>query len=211
MPTLRDGRGGGRRRRAQQVLVVAQIAMSFLILVAAGLFARTLNKLHSVQLGYSRENILLFTVNARQAGHRDPEIVTYYENLRKRLESIPGVSRATLSNSSIISAGLAGAAIRGEMKIGADTIDGAGVLAAGPRFLTTMQIPILAGREIDERDQPGSTPVAVISEELARTYFENENPLGRHITVVDEKRDLEIVGVSANVRYGGLKMKRRVR
>ena len=167
--------------------------------------SRTLNKLHSVQLGYSRENILLFTVNARQAGHRDPEIVTYYENLRKRLESIPGVSSATLSNSSIISAGLAGAAIRGEMKIGADTIDGAGVLAAGPRFLTTMQIPILAGREIDERDQPGSTPVAVISEELARTYFGNENPLGRHITVVDEKRDLEIVGVSANVRYGGLK------
>jgi len=53
------------------------------------------------------------------------------------------------------------------MKIGAVTIDDAGVLAAGPRFLTTMQIPILAGREIDERDQRGSTPVAVISEELA--------------------------------------------
>jgi predicted permease len=68
-----------------------------------------------------------------------------------------------------------------------------------------MQIPILAGREIDERDQRGSTPVAVISEELARTYFGNENPVGRRITLVDEKRDLEIVGVSANLRYGGLK------
>ena len=164
MPTLKDGRGGGPRRRAQHVLVVAQIAISFLILVAAGLFVRTLDKLHSVQLGYSRENILLFTLNARQAGHRDPEITTFYEDLRKRFESIPGVSSATLSESSIISAGLAGAAIRGEMKIGAVTIDDAGVLAAGPRFLTTMQIPILAGREIDERDQPGSTPVAVISE-----------------------------------------------
>src|SRR6185312_3143862 len=95
-------------------------------------------------------------------------------------------------------------AIRGPMKIGAVTID-AGVLAAGPRFLTTMQIPILAGREIDERDQPGSTPVAVISERLARTYFGHENPVGRRITAVDEKRDLEIVGVSANLRYGGLK------
>jgi macrolide transport system ATP-binding/permease protein len=91
------------------------------------------------------------------------------------------------------------------MKIGAVTIDDAGVLAAGPRFLTTMQIPILAGREIDERDQRNSTPVAVISEALARTYFENENPVGRRITVVEEKRDLEIVGVSANLRYGGLK------
>jgi predicted permease len=78
-------------------------------------------------------------------------------------------------------------------------------MAAGPRFLTTMQIPILTGREIDDRDQPGSTPVAMISERLARTYFKNENPVGRRITFSDEKRDFEIVGVSANLRYGGLK------
>ncbi len=206
LPALKDGRGGSEpRRRAQHVLVVAQIAMSFLLLVAAGLFVRTLNKLHSVQLGYARENILLFSLNARQAGHRDPEIATFYTELRKRFESIPGVSSATLSQSSIISAGHAGKTYRGTMKIGAVAIQGAGVLVVGPRFLTTMQIPILAGREIDDRDQPGSTPVAVISEQLARTYFGNENPLGRRITFVDEKRDLEIVGVSANVRYGDLK------
>src|SRR5438105_459488 len=208
MPALKNGRGSGPRRRAQQVLVVAQIAISFLILVAAGLFVRTLNKLHSVQLGYARENILLFSLNARQAGHRDREIAIFYADLRKRFESIPGGSSATLSQSSIISAGMAGGAYRGTMKIGAVTgvtIVGAGVMAAGPRFLTTMQIPILAGREIDERDQPGSPSVAVISERLARTYFGNENPLGRRVTFVDEKRDLEIVGVSANVRYGGLK------
>jgi predicted permease len=205
MPALKNGRGGGPRRRAQQVLVVAQVAFSFLILAAAGLFVGTLNKLHSVQLGYSRENILLFTVNARQAGHRDPEIATFYADLRKRFESIPGVRSASLSHSSLVSAGRAGPAIRGEMKIGAETIDGAGVLAAGPHFFTTMRIPILAGREIDERDQRGSTPVAVISEKLARTYFEHENPVGRHITLVDEKREIEIIGVSANLRYGGLK------
>jgi len=205
MPALQNGRGGGPRRGAQHVLVVAQIALSFLILVAAGLFVRTLNNLHSVQLGYARENILLFSLNARQAGHRDPEIVTFYTDLRKRFESIPGVSSATLSQSSIINAGRAGQAIRGPMKIGAVTIEDARVLAAGPRFLTTMQIPILAGREIDDRDQPGSRPVAVISERLARTYFGDENPVGRRITLPDEKRDLEIVGVSANLRYGGLK------
>jgi predicted permease len=205
IPALKNGRGGGPRRRAQQVLVVAQIAISFLILVAAGLFVRTLNKLHSVQLGYARENVLLFSLNARQAGHRDPEIATFYADLRKRFESIPGVSSATLSHSSIISAGHAGATYRGTMKIGAVTLEGASVLVAGPRFLTTMQISILAGREIDDRDQPGSTPVAVISERLARTYFGSENPVGRRITFLDEKRDLEIVGVSANLRYGGLK------
>jgi predicted permease len=205
MPELKNGRGSGPRRRAQHLLVVAQIAMSFLILVAAGLFVRTLNNLHSVQLGYARENILLFSVNARQAGHRDPEITNFCEDLRKRFESIPGVSSATLSQSSIISADHAGKTYRGPMKIGAVAIEGASVMTAGPRFLTTMQIPILAGREIDDRDQPGSTPVAVISERLARTYFGNENPVGRRITLVDDKRDVEIVGVSGNLRNGGLR------
>jgi len=205
MPALKNGRGGGPRRRVQHALVVTQIAISFLILVAAGLFVRTLNNLHSVQLGYARENILLFSLNARQAGHRAPEIATFYTDLRRRFESIPGVRSATLSQSSIINAGFTGSAIKGSMKIGAVTIEDARALAAGPRFLTTMQIPILAGREIDDRDQAGSPPVAVISERLARTYFGNENPVGRRITFEDEKRDLEIVGVSANLRLGGLK------
>ena len=205
LPALKNGSGGGPRRRAQHVLVVSQMAFSFLLLVAAGLFVRTLNNLHSVQLGYARENILLFSLNARQAGHRDPEMATFYADLRKRFEEIPGVSCATLSQSSIISAGFAGPPIKGSMKIGAITLDGARAMSVGSRFLTTMQIPILAGREIDDRDQPGSRPVAVISERLARSYFGNENPVGRRITLPDEKRDLEIVGVSGNVRYGGLK------
>src|SRR5437762_6572759 len=205
MPALQNGRGGGPRRGAPHVLVVAQIALSFLILVAARLFVRTLTNLHSVELGYARENILLFSLNARQAGHRDPEIAAFYANLRKRFESMPGVSSATFSHSSIINSGRARATFGGTMKIDADTIQGASVLAAGPRFLTTMQIPILAGREIDDRDQPSSRPVAVISERLARTYFGDEYPVGPRITLPDEKRDLEIVGVSANLRYGGLK------
>ncbi|MBN9659060.1 MAG: ABC transporter permease [Acidobacteria bacterium] len=205
IPALKDGRGGGSRHRMQHVLVVAQIAMSFLILVAAGLFVQTLNKLHSVQLGYSRENILLFSLNARQAGHRDPEIATFYQDLRQRFESIPGVSSASLSQSSIVTAGYAGKTYRGAMKIGSVPIEGASVMVVGPRYLTTMRIPSLAGREIDERDRQGSTPVAVISERLARTYFENDNPVGRRITLVDDKRDVEIVGVSGNLRHGGLK------
>lgn len=205
MPALKDGRGGGARRRTQQILAVAQIAMSFLILFAAGLFVRTLDKLHSVQLGYSRENILLFSINARQAGHRDPEIATFYAELRKRFAAIPGVGSASLSHTSILTAGRALATVKGPLKIGATTIEGARVMAAGARFLTTMQIPILAGREIDDRDQAGSPPVVVISEKLARTYFGNENPIGRHITFVGEKRDFEIVGVSGNFRNGSLK------
>ncbi|MCW5966506.1 MAG: ABC transporter permease, partial [Bryobacterales bacterium] len=204
-PALKNGRRDGPRHRAQNALVVAQIASSFLILVAAGLFVQTLNNLHSVQLGYARENVLLFSLNARQAGHVEPEITTFYANLRKRFETIPGVSSATLSSSSIISAGHAGATYRGAMNVGAVPITGASVLVAGSRFLTTMQVPILFGREFDERDHAGSTPVAVISERLARTYFADGNPVGQRITFEEQKRDYEIVGVSANLQLGGLK------
>ncbi|MBL8232273.1 MAG: ABC transporter permease [Bryobacterales bacterium] len=203
MPALKNGRMGEPRRRAQNILVVAQITISLIILVAAGLFVRTLDRLHSVPLGYARENILLFSLDARKAGHRDPEIGTSYENLRKRFESMPGVRGATLSQSSIIRAGHG----RGTMKVGNVTVEGTRVLVAGSRFLTTMQIAILAGREFDDRDQADSTPVAVISERLARTYFGKDNPLGQRISFLGEKRDFEIVGVSANLRYGGLKDK----
>src|SRR5206468_6497305 len=139
IPALKNGRTSEPRRRAHNVLVVAQIAISLLILVAAGLFVQTLNKLHSVQLGYARENILLFSLNARQAGHRDPEIAIFYSDLRKRFESIPGVSSATLSQSSIINAGRAGQAIRGPMKIGAVTIEDARVLARSEEHTSELQ------------------------------------------------------------------------
>jgi predicted permease len=201
MPALKNARASRSNRRAHHALIAVQVAISLLVLFGAGLFVRTLGRLHSVQLGYAREQILLFSLNARQAGHRGEEIATFYETLRQRFESIPGVGGATLSQSSIITAGHA----RGTMKIGATTIEGARVMVAGPKFHTTMQIPILAGREIDERDRFRSTPVTVISERLARTYFGADNPIGRRITFANEKRDLEIVGVSGNLRYGGLK------
>ncbi|MBI4891788.1 MAG: ABC transporter permease [Acidobacteria bacterium] len=205
MPAIKSGRGGGASRRTQNALVVVQMAMSFLILVAAGLFVRTLDRLHSVELGYARENVLLFSLNAKQAGHAGEEMAVFYGALRKRLEALPGVRSATLSQAALVNAGFAGPAVRGPMKIGAATVNDARVMATGARFLTTMQIPILAGREIDDRDEAGSRPVAVISERLARSYFGSENPVGRQIRLPEEKRDLEIVGVSANLRYGGLK------
>ncbi len=205
MPAIKSGRGGGASRRTQSVLVVVQIAMSFLIVVAAGLFVRTLDRLHSVELGYARENILLFSMNARQAGHQDPEMAVFYGALRQRFEAMPGVRSATLSQAALVNAGFSGPAVQGPMKIGAATVKDARVMATGARFLTTMQIPLLAGREIDDRDEAGSRPVAVISERLARTYFGSESAVGRRITLPEEKRELEIIGVSANLRYGGLK------
>jgi predicted permease len=184
-------------------LVVAQIAISVLILVAAGLFGRTLSNLHAVQLGFTRENVLLFELNARQAGHRAPEIAAFYEDLRQRFASIPGVRNASLSHASLVRAGR-------QLPISVDGVPALNtrILNTGPGFFTTMQIPIVRGREIDARDQPGAPSVAVVNELFAKTNFGEHNPLGRHISLGGFNggpRDLEVVGVSANVRYGGVK------
>ena len=88
-----------------QALVVTQIGISLLMLVAAGLFVRTLSNLQSIQLGFNREDLLLFQMNARQAGHKDPEIITFYSELQKRFAAIPGVRGASASHHPLLGQG----------------------------------------------------------------------------------------------------------
>src|SRR5207248_4685563 len=105
MPALKETRAGGPPSGARlgfslgRMLVISQMAICLLLLVGASLFVRTLSNLQSVEVGFQRENILLFKVNARQAGHRDPEILSFYSDLEKRLTAIPGVHSASMANS----------------------------------------------------------------------------------------------------------------
>ena len=189
-----------------QVLVVAQIATSLLLLVAAGLFVRTLSNLQSVSLGFNRDNLLLFELDAPQAGYPRSRATDFYADLRRRLSEVPGVRDVTLSHASLIRAGRSY-----PITVDGQPTRGTRVLWAGPRFFTTMQIPIMRGREITENDRLRTLPVAVVSTLFARTNFGDEDPVGRHIEIGDSMqkggaaRLLEIVGVAANARYGGLK------
>ena len=116
-------------------------------------------------------------------------------------QAIPGIRSATVSHSSLLGAGR-----QLPITVGGSPAAGTRILNTGPSFFTTMQIPILRGREIDDRDRPGSAPVAVVSEEFARRNFGDQNPVGLRIALNGrEHRDMEVVGVAANARYGGLK------
>jgi predicted permease len=215
MPALKELRTDqGRRRRGflnvnlGHVLVVSQIAISVLILVSAGLFVRTLSNLESIRLGFNRENLLLFQLNARQAGHKDPEIATFYQQLQTRFRSIPGVRSVSLATRSMVGSGTSMQRISagGRQVVSRGNL----FLSVGPSFFSTMQIPILRGREIDERDQPGSAGVAVVNQLFAKAAFGDQDPLGRHITIGGggggyPPVDLEIVGICANARYGDMK------
>jgi macrolide transport system ATP-binding/permease protein len=150
--------------------------------------------------------VLLFELNAPQAGRPPATVAAFYDDLRKRFAEIPGVRAVTLSHSSLLRAG------RGHpVRVDGVIAEGTRFMQTGPRFFSTMQIPMLQGREIDERDRAGSMPVAVISDQFARTFMPNQNPIGRHITVGGsvgplKPLDLEVVGVAATAKYGPIKL-----
>ncbi|HZM97284.1 MAG TPA: ABC transporter permease [Vicinamibacterales bacterium] len=210
MPTLKDTigieprarvRDGLLRVNLRHALVVAQIAISLLLLVGAGLFVRTLSNLHSVEVGFNRDNVLLFDVNAPQAGRSEAEAIIFYDDLRRQLTDMPGVRAATLSHASLIRAGR-----QLPISVNGALAAATRILGTGPGFFTTMQIPMLLGREIDERDRRETLPVAVVSDLFAKTYFGSDNPIGRQIRLDGRApQDLEIIGVAATARYGGLK------
>ena len=216
MPALKEARGSERKIRSRhsffrvslsQVLVVGQIAVSLLMLVAAGLFLRTLSNLQAIELGFNRENVLLFNLNARQAGYGDSDIASFYGDLRKRFGAIPGVRHVSLSNVSLVEGGRMALPIRVP---GLDQFPlSTAFMTVGQSFFATMQIPILLGRDIEERDRASSASVAVVNEMFAKSAFGDENPLGRHITLGGvfgvPKSDMEIVGVCKSARYGSMK------
>ncbi len=187
----------------KNLLMVGQIAISLLLLVAASLFGRTLSNLESIDTGFNRENLLLFQIDARKAGHKDPDIFTFYRELRNRFSELPGVRAATLEG---------GSPVGGEGGVpislpGLPPNPANRYAMVGPAFFQTMQIPILAGRDLRTIDRPGSPSVAVINQVFARTNFGNRNPVGQHLHLQQDgvvMRDMEIVGVSKNASYGSL-------
>jgi predicted permease len=214
---LKDLRSGEPARRfllkfsLSRILIVAQISIAVVILLGTGLFVRTLSKLESIQLGFNRENVLLFQLNARQAGHKDSEIVTFYDDLQAQFRNLPGVRDASLSLLPLIGSGTMGMPVR---VMGGDP-KGSRILPVSAEFFSTMQMPVLRGRAISERDQPGSPRVAVVNETFARTNAGTADPIGLHLSLRSPATlsvpamcsdcDAEIVGVVADARYGALR------
>jgi len=197
----------GLRIGLRQALAVAQIAISLLLLVAAGLFLHTLTNLNAVSLGFNRENLLLVTLNARQAGYVGVPLEQFYADLQKRFRGIPGVRAATLSDYAVVSNSESSTDVTIPGQTGENS--GSDYLKVGPDFFSTMQIPLLLGREIDARDAAGVRHVAVVNEVFATTYFAGENPVGRHFLLGGSRngQDLEIIGVAKTARLVSLKDK----
>src|SRR5205085_110961 len=143
-PALKQSRvsDGPARLRFGRMLVVTQIALSLLLVVAASLFVRSLSTLNSVELGFDRDNLVLFRLNAKPVGYEGAALASFYENLRRRASTLPGVRGVSMSEFALVSGSGAehGVRISGR-PAPRDREPGTSALKVGPGFFSAMQIP----------------------------------------------------------------------
>jgi predicted permease len=200
----------GSRMPTGKILVVSQVVFSLLLLVVAGLFLRSFQKLTSVDLGYGRENLLLFQVDPTASGYKGEATKRLFQQLLDTFKTIPGVRAATLSENGLFSHHESAdpISIEGYTPKPGEDMD-ARFDQVGPGYFSTVGIPVLLGREIGPQDSGNGPRVGLINQTMARAYFPNTNPIGRriHDTYPDNPADFEVVGVVADAKYNSLSEK----
>ena len=186
-------------------LVVAQVALAILVLAGAGLLVRTLKNLKSIDPGFDTRNLLLFDIDTSLNGYTGAQTHSLYSQLVERLEVLPGVLSATYSFDSLLSGNYWNTSFRIEGETSNAQHETYG-LAVGPRFFETMRIPLKAGRVFTPEDfslPPDSKwDPAVINEAFARSFFKDQNPLGRLLSGVGgHGASYEIMGVVGDTKY----------
>ena len=197
--------GGGGQARFRKVLVAAQTGLSLLLMVGAGLFARSLYNLKNQDLGFRTDHLLAFEVNPKLNSYTAPQIFSLYDRLFSALGSEPGVRSAAYSRMGLLSDSSAGSNItvagyrekEGEdMNPNMDNVS--------PGYFSALGIPLLAGREFTASDGKGAPKVAIVNEKFQRYFFGNESAVGRWFGFGGgngTKLDIQIVGVAKDGKY----------
>jgi predicted permease len=205
IPALKEGgRGaeaGGSRQRLSRGLIVAQIALSLVLLVGAGLFLRTLRNLHSIDLGFERENVLLVELDPSHSGYTPERMRGLFMGVLERLQAIPGVRSASLSWNPPIAGGGSSRTVSVEGRApGPEADREIYVNWIAPRYFETLGVPLIAGRDFGPRDTQGAPRVVILNQTMAHHFFGDANPIGQRIRVEDN--DIrEIVGVVGDSHY----------
>jgi len=210
---LREGGRGetGRGRwRAGRILIAAQIALGVLVLMAAGLLVRSLHNLQDVDLGYSRDHLVLARVDIVASGYQGREVESVTRELLEGLSSLPGVRSVTASSNGLFSGDESADAIRVEGFTSTRRQDE--VTAddeVGPDYFSTIGVPIVLGREINQQDFQTGAHVAVVNETFAKFYFGGRSPLGHAVYIEDSDHPhqppYEIIGVARDVHDHGVR------
>jgi predicted permease len=206
-PAALASAGGGARIR--RILVVAQLALSLLLLVGAGLFARSLFNLLRVDPGFRTEQLLTFAIDPALNGYTKERGFALFHDLQQRLARLPGVVAAGAGNPGPLTHSNRGSNITVEgYRAREDEDMDVSRHDVSPGYFRALGTPVVRGREVTERDLGSPNKVVVVNEAFVRRYFGAGNPLGRHMMFgASDKRlpDLEIVGVVRDFKHGSLR------
>jgi predicted permease len=209
---LKDAASSATRRRkglAGKSIVVFQVALSMLLVVGAGLFARSLINLNTTSLGFDPHNLLLFSIQAPRARYPAPQDIALHQRIEDRLAEVPGVQSVTLIENPLIGHNISNITFlpAGHPKPTGDEQD-RDVNGVGQTFFETYRIPILYGRSFGPTDTATSPLVAVINQSLAHTVYPGVDPVGKTFTSNRHQGDqdaiYQIIGVSADAKYDQL-------
>jgi predicted permease len=208
---LRAGSGNrvaGSHARFRRGLVIAQVGLSLLLLVGAGLFVRSLKNLLSLDPGFSVEHVLEFDVDPALSGMGFEANQRFLLGLNDALRRLPGVVSSSMARYTLLSGNDSSSTVRVEGYESRDQEDmNPRVNQVGPGFFQALGMKLVRGRDLDERDGPSAQKVAVVNEEFARYFFKNTNPIGKRFGWgrVDRGYELEIVGVVRDHREKGIR------
>ncbi|MBI3404939.1 MAG: ABC transporter permease [Acidobacteria bacterium] len=190
---------GERRSRLRSTLVVAQLSLSLVMLISAGLFVRSLSRATSLDLGFRTDNSLMLSVNLDQVGLSEAQGRNFLPQLMETLETAPGVTSASAVRFSPLGLESGGTSMRIEGRPESSTKNREyfPFNLAGPRYFETMGIPILRGRDFTARDNAAGPPVVIINDAAAQRFWPGEDPLGRRVSLHQGVWS-EVVGVVRN-------------
>jgi predicted permease len=213
MEAMKDqGRGGtsGRQARFPSTLVLAQVSLSLMLLVAAGLFVRTFTSLAKLDLGFVPQSVLVMNVGAQRTGIEPEQRGLLYQRMREAALAVPGVTNAALSVVTPVSGSQWNNIIEIPEKLNLpeeERVVNLNYLSEG--WFETMRTPIVAGRDFEPRDRVGTPRVAIVNRKFAEKYFDGENPVGKifHEPARLERAavPIEIVGLAGDAVYEGLR------
>jgi putative ABC transport system permease protein len=203
---LKEGQRGsatGLGARLRGLLVISQVAIALVLLVGAGLLGQSFVRLIKLRPGFNPHNLLSVQLFLPMERYKDKkEVAAFYERATEEFRAIPGVQSvgATSAGPQFGGNESIDILVEGQPAPPSGEYPHARYYNVGPDYFHTMQIPLLAGREITNRDDQGAPAVAIINQTLARRFFPGEDPLGKRILLVRGKDDVEIVGVVGDVK-----------
>ena len=196
------GGGGSRPSRLRTAFVTAQLTLSVVLLVGAGLFIRALQNANTIDPGFRVDRALTVPVNLGLLRYTETEGQNFYRSLLARVEAQPGVERASLTRFSNLGFSYAQYQVFKEGSDNSHEGVSVGFNVVGPNFFKTMETPLLRGRDFTEADNKGAPGIVVLNETLAGTLWPNEDALGKRLSLEGPKGPfLEVVGVARDSKY----------